>query len=52
MIWYVLALVLIIAAIVWLATRDSRQTIRAGALTLIIGVVVVLVITYSGIWGG
>ena len=52
MIWLVLALVFIIAGIVGLYTRDLRKVLIAGMTTLITGVVLSLIIVYSGIMGG
>lgn len=52
MIWFVIFIATVVSIMIGLLTRSVRRALRCGLITLILGVVVVLVIIYSGLMGG
>lgn len=52
MLWYAVIIALLFGAGAFLLTRDSRRALRIGGFVLAVGVVLALVLTYSGLMGG
>ena len=52
MIWFALIFAVVIGGLVGLFTRDLKKGLGAGVISLVAGVLLSLVIVYSGIMGG
>ena len=52
MIWFAIILALVIATLVALYTRNIKQALVIGFMVLVAGVILSLIIVYSGIMGG
>jgi len=52
MIWFAMILAVIVAALVGFFKRSLGQAVRAGLITLVAGVILSLLIVYSGLMGG
>ena len=52
MIWLVIILALVIGGIVGLFTRNLRKALRVGLIILVTGIILSLLIVYSGLMGG
>ena len=52
MLWYALILGLVVGGVALLLTREVRQALRFGGIALAFGVVISLLITFSGLLGG
>lgn len=52
MIWFVIILALVIGGIVGLFTRNLRKALNVGLTVLVAGIILSLLIVYSGIMGG
>lgn len=52
MIWFVINLALVIGVVIGLSTRNPRKGLGAGLTILVTGIIVSILIVYSGIMGG
>ena len=52
MIWFAIILAVVVGGVVGLLKRSLVQALRAGLITLALGVIVSILILFSGILGG
>jgi len=52
MLWFALIIGLAAAGLNYLLTRDLKKAARAGGYTLLFGIAIALILTYSGLMGG
>jgi hypothetical protein len=52
MIWFVIILALVIGGGVGLFTRNFKKALRVGLTVLVAGIILSILIVYSGIMGG
>lgn len=52
MIWFAIILAVVVGGGVALISKNAGRGLKAGAVTLVLGVLVSLLIVYSGLMGG